>query len=95
MQEQINVTNDNHSQRSGSRGAVVRGQRADDLPVIQFTVGQLQELRARVNLRVDEAFKAGPNSAAYRDLLSVKISGNALSGTVKAPRATVQISEAQ
>jgi len=77
------------------RNPIGRSISADDLPVIKFTVLQLQELRALVNLRVDEAFRAGADSAAYRDLLAVKISGNGLSGTVNAPRGTVQITEAQ
>jgi hypothetical protein len=68
---------------------------SDDLPVVKLSVGQLEELRALVNLRVDEAFRAGANTAAYRDLLSVKISGKGLTGTVNAPRGTVQINEAQ
>jgi hypothetical protein len=76
------------------RDEAVRGPKADD-PGVKFTIVQLQELRALVNLRVDEAFRAGANTAAYRDLLSVKISGNSMSGKVNAPRGTVQISEAQ
>ena len=81
-----------------TRAYIVRGIRSvssDDLPFVKLTVGQLQELRALVNLRVDEAFRAGANTEAYRDLLSVKISSKGLTGTVNAPHGTVRINEAQ
>jgi len=74
---------------------IVRSISSDDLPVVKLSVGQLQELRALVNLRVDEAFRAGANTEAYRDLLSVKISSKGLTGAVNAPHGTVRISEAQ
>ena len=76
------------------RVTLVRSTTSIDPPA-KVTVEQLQELRALVNLRVDEAFRAGANTAAYQDLLSVKISGNGLTGTVNAPHATVQITGAQ
>jgi hypothetical protein len=65
----------------------------DDLPV-NLTVVQLEELRAVFNLKVDEAF-ASRDSAAYRELLSVKIGSDGLSGTVTAPKSSVVISGAQ
>lgn len=74
---------------------VPHGPRAtmDDLPV-NLTVVQLEELRAVFNLKVDEAF-ASRDSAAYRELLSVKIGSDGLSGTVTAPKSSVVISGAQ
>jgi hypothetical protein len=65
----------------------------DDLP-ITFTVVEVQELRALFNLKRDEAF-ASRDSAAYRELLSLKVDQNGINGTVTAPRQTVTISGAQ
>ncbi|HYC88625.1 MAG TPA: hypothetical protein VEO54_05395 [Thermoanaerobaculia bacterium] len=73
--------------------SIVRSSVAIDPPA-QITVVQLRELRALMNLRVDEAFQSG-DASAYRDLLSVKLDGNGLTGNVSAPRASVQISELQ
>ena len=74
---------------------VPHGPRAtmDDLP-ITLTIQELQEFRALFNLKVDEAF-ASRDSAAYRELLSVKVGNDGLSGTVTAPKANVTISEAR
>lgn len=65
----------------------------DDMPV-PFTVVQLQELRSLFNLKRDEAF-ASRDSAAYRELLSLKVDQNGINGTVTAPRQTVTIGGAQ
>jgi hypothetical protein len=65
----------------------------DDMPV-GFTVVELQELRSLFNLKRDEAF-ASRDSAAYRELLSLKVDQNGINGTVTAPRQTVTISGAQ
>jgi hypothetical protein len=64
-------------------------------PPIDLSVGQLQEIRALVNLRVDEAFQAGGDTSRYKDLLGLQFDRNGISGTVNAPRASVQISGAQ
>lgn len=60
----------------------------DDMPPI--TVVQLEELRALFNLKRDEAF-ASRDSAAYRELLSLKVDQNGITGTVTAPRQNVTI----
>ena len=65
----------------------------DDIPV-PFTVVQLQEMRALFNLKRDEAF-ASKDSAAYRELLSLKVDSNGINGTVTAPLKTVTISGVQ
>lgn len=64
----------------------------DDIPVV--TVVQLEELRTLFNLKRDEAF-ASHDSAAYRELLSVKVSENGITGTVTAPKQTVTLSGGQ
>jgi len=65
----------------------------DDMPG-PITVVQLQELRTMFNLKRDEAF-ASRDSAAYRELLSLKVDQNGITGTVTAPRQTVAISGGQ
>jgi hypothetical protein len=83
-----------HRDMIAQRVNIVRTGAAIDPPV-QFTVDQLRELRALVNLRVDEAFQAGSDTSAYKDILSVQLGKNGISGTVAAPRASVQIRGAQ
>lgn len=65
----------------------------DDIPVDR-TVVELQELQALFNLKVDEAF-VSRDSAAYRELLSVKVGSDGLTGTVTAPKGNVAITEAR
>lgn len=63
-----------------------------DIPV-DFTVVQLQEMRALFNLKVDEAFLSH-DGTAYRELLNTKIANDGMTGTVTAPtKASVTISE--
>jgi hypothetical protein len=57
----------------------------------KLTIPQLQELRTLINVRADEAFQAGPNVAAYQDLLSVQVGNDAVTGKINAPRTSVQI----
>lgn len=64
----------------------------DDMPVM--TVVQVEELRTLFNLKRDEAF-ASRDSAAYRELLSLKVGQNGITGTVTAPKQTVTISGGQ
>ncbi len=78
----------------GTRAEVVRGTRAD-APEQRLTVAQLQELRALVNLRVDEAFKAGPDTSRYQDILNLQFDRNGINGTVAAPHASVKITGLQ
>jgi hypothetical protein len=65
----------------------------DDLPVL-LTVRELQEVRSLFNVKRDEAF-ASRDSAAYRELLSLKVDHNGITGTVRAPRQTVTIGGVQ
>lgn len=65
----------------------------DDMPV-DTTVVQLAELRALFNLKVDEAF-ASRDSVAYRELLSMKVGSDGLSGTLTAPKTNIAITEAR
>ena len=62
-----------------------------DVKPEKLSVNQLEELRTLVNLRADEAFKAGANTAGYRDLLSVQVGTDAITGKIAAPSASVEI----
>jgi hypothetical protein len=50
------------------------------------TIADLQQLRDLVSRRTDDAFRAGANVSAYRDLLSLKVSGNVVEGHLNAPQ---------
>jgi hypothetical protein len=51
------------------------------------TIADLQLLRDIVSRRSDEAFQAGANSAAFSDLLQLKVTGNTIEGNLRAPQA--------